>query len=57
MADDRPVPERAGGVTDRPNLTRVALVVAGGRSIASVRYLVGDLGRPEEFLLSRSGRS
>jgi DMSO reductase anchor subunit len=37
-------------LTGRPNLTRVARLVAGGGSIASVGFLVHDLGRPERFL-------
>jgi hypothetical protein len=37
-------------VTGRPTLTRVARLVAGGGSIASVGFLIHDLGRPERFL-------
>jgi hypothetical protein len=37
-------------VSGRPTLTRVARLVAGGGSIASVGFLVHDLGRPERFL-------
>ncbi|HEY4603179.1 MAG TPA: NrfD/PsrC family molybdoenzyme membrane anchor subunit [Blastococcus sp.] len=37
-------------VTGRPGLTRVARLVAGGGSIASVGFLIHDLGRPERFL-------
>jgi hypothetical protein len=37
-------------LTDRPSLTRTARLVAGGGSIASVGYLIHDLGRPERFL-------
>jgi hypothetical protein len=37
-------------VTDRPTLTRVSRLVAGGGAIASVGYLIHDLGRPERFL-------
>jgi Polysulphide reductase, NrfD len=37
-------------VSGRPALTRVARLVAGGGSIASVGFLVHDLGRPERFL-------
>ncbi|MBB3086872.1 NrfD/PsrC family molybdoenzyme membrane anchor subunit [Geodermatophilus sabuli] len=33
-----------------PQLTRVARLVAGGGSIASVGFLIHDLGRPERFL-------
>ncbi|MCZ2858505.1 NrfD/PsrC family molybdoenzyme membrane anchor subunit [Blastococcus sp. VKM Ac-2987] len=37
-------------LTDRPTLTRVGRLVAGGGSIASVGFLIHDLGRPERFL-------
>ena len=37
-------------VSGRPALTKVARLVAGGGSIASVGFLVHDLGRPERFL-------
>ncbi|RBY77696.1 nitrite reductase [Geodermatophilus sp. TF02-6] len=37
-------------VTGRPHLTRVARLTAGGSSIASVGFLIIDLGRPERFL-------
>ncbi|WP_324275609.1 NrfD/PsrC family molybdoenzyme membrane anchor subunit [Blastococcus brunescens] len=37
-------------LTGRPALTRVARYVAGGGSIASVGFLIHDLGRPERFL-------
>ncbi|MGY1631577.1 NrfD/PsrC family molybdoenzyme membrane anchor subunit [Geodermatophilus sp. SYSU D01186] len=37
-------------LTDRPNLTRVTRLVSGGGAIASVVFLVHDLGRPERFL-------
>jgi hypothetical protein len=37
-------------VSGRPTLTRVARLVAGGGSIASVGFLIHDLGRPERFL-------
>ncbi len=37
-------------ISGRPGLTRVARFVAGGGSIASVGFLVHDLGRPERFL-------
>ena len=37
-------------LSGRPTLTRVARLVAGGGSIASVAFLVHDLGRPERFL-------
>jgi hypothetical protein len=37
-------------VTGRPSLTRVARLVAGGGAIASVGFLIHDLGRPERFL-------
>src|SRR5215218_1068091 len=37
-------------LSGRPSLTRVARLVAGGGSIASVAFLVHDLGRPERFL-------
>jgi formate-dependent nitrite reductase membrane component NrfD len=37
-------------LSGRPQLTRVARLVAGGGSIASVGFLVHDLGRPERFL-------
>ena len=37
-------------LTGRPWLTRVARYVAGGGSIASVGFLIHDLGRPERFL-------
>jgi len=37
-------------VTDRPALTRVSRLVAGGGAVASVGFLIHDLGRPERFL-------
>jgi hypothetical protein len=37
-------------VSGRPSLTRVGRLVAGGGSIASVGFLIHDLGRPERFL-------
>src|SRR5215212_246339 len=37
-------------LSSRPTLTRVSRLVAGGGSIASVGFLVHDLGRPERFL-------
>jgi hypothetical protein len=37
-------------LSGRPTLTRVSRLVAGGGSIASVAFLVHDLGRPERFL-------
>jgi DMSO reductase anchor subunit len=37
-------------VSGRPTLTRVGRLVAGGGSIASVGFLIHDLGRPERFL-------
>jgi hypothetical protein len=37
-------------LSGRPALTRVSRLVAGGGSIASVVFLVHDLGRPERFL-------
>jgi len=37
-------------LSGRPTLTRVTRLVAGGGSIASVGFLVHDLGRPERFL-------
>src|SRR3954471_20437364 len=37
-------------LTGRPALTRTARLVAGGGSIASVGFLIHDLGRPERFL-------
>ncbi|MFL5978732.1 MAG: NrfD/PsrC family molybdoenzyme membrane anchor subunit [Gaiellaceae bacterium] len=37
-------------VTDRPALTKVARLTAAGGSMASVVFLVHDLGRPERFL-------
>ncbi|SFL88723.1 NrfD/PsrC family molybdoenzyme membrane anchor subunit [Geodermatophilus ruber] len=37
-------------VTGRPHLSRVARFIAGGGSMASVGFLVHDLGRPERFL-------
>lgn len=37
-------------VTDRPTLTRVGRLTAGGGAILSVAALVHDLGRPERFL-------
>ncbi|MDK3257123.1 NrfD/PsrC family molybdoenzyme membrane anchor subunit [Blastococcus capsensis] len=37
-------------VTDRPALTRVGRLTAGGGSILSVVFLIHDLGRPERFL-------
>src|SRR4051812_25333467 len=37
-------------LSGRPALTRASRLVAGGGSIASVAFLVHDLGRPERFL-------
>jgi DMSO reductase anchor subunit len=37
-------------LTDRSQLTRVTRLVSGGGAIASVVFLVHDLGRPERFL-------
>jgi hypothetical protein len=37
-------------VSGRPTLTRVSRLVAGGGSVASVGFLIHDLGRPERFL-------
>ncbi len=37
-------------LSGRPALTRVARLIAGGGSIASVVFLIHDLGRPERFL-------
>jgi formate-dependent nitrite reductase membrane component NrfD len=37
-------------VSGRPALTRVSRLVSGGGAIASVVFLVHDLGRPERFL-------
>ncbi len=37
-------------VTDRPTLTRAGRLMAGGGALASVAFLVHDLGRPERFL-------
>ncbi|SNR45619.1 NrfD/PsrC family molybdoenzyme membrane anchor subunit [Blastococcus mobilis] len=37
-------------VTGRPKLTRVARFTAAGGSLASVVFLIHDLGRPERFL-------
>ncbi|MGY1635466.1 NrfD/PsrC family molybdoenzyme membrane anchor subunit [Geodermatophilus sp. SYSU D00742] len=37
-------------LTDRPQLTRVTRLVSGGGAIASVVFLIHDLGRPERFL-------
>ena len=37
-------------LSGRPALTRASRLVAGGGSIASVVFLVHDLGRPERFL-------
>src|SRR5687767_11590909 len=37
-------------LSGRPTLARVSRLVAGGGSIASVAFLVHDLGRPERFL-------
>src|SRR3954467_15713479 len=37
-------------LSGRPALTRVSRLVAGGGAIASVGFLVHDLGRPERFL-------
>jgi hypothetical protein len=42
-----------GAIADlsgRPTLTRVARITAGGGSLASVVFLIHDLGRPERFL-------
>lgn len=36
--------------TDRPALARTAHFIAGGGAIASVGFLIHDLGRPERFL-------
>jgi hypothetical protein len=37
-------------LSGRPALTRTARLVAGGDSIASVAFLIHDLGRPERYL-------
>jgi len=37
-------------VSGRPALTRVSRLVSGGGAIASVVFLIHDLGRPERFL-------
>ena len=37
-------------VSGRPALTRVSRLVSGGGAIASVGFLIHDLGRPERFL-------
>src|SRR4051794_15962230 len=37
-------------LSGRPHLTRVSRLVAGGGAIASVGFLIHDLGRPERFL-------
>ena len=37
-------------LADRPTLTRNARYVSGGAAIASVVFLIHDLGRPERFL-------
>ena len=37
-------------VTGRPQLTRVSRLISGGGAIASVGFLIHDLGRPERFL-------
>jgi hypothetical protein len=37
-------------VSGRPKLTRAGRLIAGGGSLASVGFLVHDLGRPERFL-------
>jgi Polysulphide reductase, NrfD len=37
-------------LSGRPSLTRTARFVAGGGSLASVVFLIHDLGRPERFL-------
>ena len=37
-------------VTGRPALTRVSRLVSGGGAVASVDFLIHDLGRPERFL-------
>jgi DMSO reductase anchor subunit len=37
-------------VSGRPTLTRVGRLVSGGGAIASVVFLIHDLGRPERFL-------
>ncbi len=37
-------------LTDRPELTRNCRYVSGGAAIASVVFLIHDLGRPERFL-------
>ncbi|TFV64697.1 nitrite reductase [Geodermatophilus sp. DF01-2] len=37
-------------LTDRPALTRNARLVSGGAAVASVVFLIHDLGRPERFL-------
>ncbi|SDF65800.1 NrfD/PsrC family molybdoenzyme membrane anchor subunit [Klenkia brasiliensis] len=40
----------AAEFTDRPALARTAHLIAGGGAIASVGFLIHDLGRPERFL-------
>src|SRR3954449_4479597 len=37
-------------VSGRPHLTRVSRLISGGGAIASVVFLIHDLGRPERFL-------
>jgi formate-dependent nitrite reductase membrane component NrfD len=37
-------------VSGRPALTRVSRLVSGGGAVASVGFLIHDLGRPERFL-------
>src|SRR3954451_20652565 len=39
-----------GEVSGGPALTRVSRLVSGGGALASVAFLVHDLGRPERFL-------
>ncbi|PWW21846.1 polysulfide reductase NrfD [Geodermatophilus normandii] len=50
MAGSSSIIAAVADVTGRPSLTRTARYTAGGGAIASVVFLIHDLGRPERFL-------
>ena len=50
MAGSSSILAAVADVTGRPSLTRTARYTAGGGAIASVVFLIHDLGRPERFL-------
>ncbi|SHF61298.1 NrfD/PsrC family molybdoenzyme membrane anchor subunit [Geodermatophilus nigrescens] len=50
MAGSSSILAAVADVTGRPTLTRVSRYTAGGGALASVVFLIHDLGRPERFL-------